>query len=71
MVAFYIWDDPHIARILAQGIAGVTSGFWAFEVLLARILLRYPYRIEIKDILLGFGEPHDGLVSARKPSAAV
>lgn len=71
MVAFYIRNHPQVPWVLAKGVTRILAGFRTFEILLSRVFLRYPHRIEIEDIIIRLCKPDDGFVSARKSAAAM
>ena len=62
VVVFHIWKHPHVTRIFTEGVARKLPNFRALEIFLSRILRRYADRIEVKRIIVAFGEPKDRLV---------
>ena len=62
---------PKIGRVFAQGIAARLPFFVALEMEFARIFGRNAHGIEIKNIIVGFGEPKQRFVSAGKPIGSV
>ena len=71
MVALYVWNGPQITRILAKRVAGILTGFRAFEVLLTRVFLRDTDRIHVEDILVRPRKPQHYFIASRKPARTV
>ena len=71
MVAFNIWNDPQVSRILAERVTRIVASLGAFEMFLARIFLGDAHGIEVKDIFIGFREPDDRFISSGKAAAAM
>lgn len=71
MITLDIGNHPQISGILAEGVARILASLGAFEVFFSRVLLRYPNRIKVEGVFIGFGESNDGLISSRKTATAV
>src|SRR5262245_26446411 len=57
VIVLHVGDDPDIAGVLPQRIAGVLPGPGSLEMLLAGVLLRRAHGVEIEDVAIGLGEP--------------
>ena len=54
VIAFNIWNIPKITWIFPKWITRILSCFRSFEILLRRVFLWNPYRVEIKKYNLLF-----------------
>jgi len=70
VIVLDVRDDPHVARILSEGMTGKLSGTRPLVVALAGVLLGYPHGVEAKDVV-GAGEPQNRLVPAGEAARAV
>lgn len=68
---FDVRDFPHVRWVLAKGIATKFAFVGSLIMPLARILLRYPHRVEIELVVVTLGEPKDSLMAAAKAAASV
>ena len=71
VVALDVGNLPHVARVLAEWVAGELAHAWPPEVALLGILGRHPDRVEVPLVGGGLGPPVEGLVPAREPLGAV
>ena len=66
VIVLDVGDDPEVPGVLAKGVAGILACFRPLEIFFAGILLGHPHRVEVEDVIVGLGEPDDGLVPAGK-----
>jgi hypothetical protein len=71
VVVFNVRNYPHVAGVFAQRITGILTDFCAFVILLARILLRDPDSIEIKNVIVRLRKPQDSFITPGKTALAM
>jgi hypothetical protein len=71
MVVLYVRYYPHISGVLAERVTRILSRFGTLVVLLSRVLGRNSNRVKVENVVVTLGEPQDGFVPPREPSATV
>jgi hypothetical protein len=71
VVVFNVRNYPYVAGVLAQRITGILADFCALVILLARILLRDPHSVEIKNIIVCLREPENSFITPGKTALAM
>lgn len=62
VIVFHVRDDPDIAWVLTQRVAGVLTDSWTLKCLLAWIFLRNADWVQVESVFVSLGEPNNCLV---------
>src|SRR5437868_15210981 len=71
MVVLHVSKHPNVTGVLAVWMTRELALLLTSPMLLVLILLRHPYRVEIKHIFVRLGEPQDRLMPARELAPSV
>ena len=66
VIVLHVRENPHIARILSEWIAGKLACFRTFEIFLAWVLRRNANRVEIERVVIRLREPKNRFMTTGK-----